>query len=471
MTLSVRTRLWLVSSVVFGVLLSIIGAIAYRVFAHQLDADATATLVEKTSGLHGYLRFDGGVPVLSFNPDDPVQAAFVYEATRYYQVFDALSGRLVAQSDAMESMGLSFTRAEVRQFAEEPQVIDLRTDYGRLRVSNTVIVPRFGEAYLVQIGTSLDPMDRALGRLLVLLLIAVPLGVLALVAVGKWSGDVALAPLLDLADAADAIDINELGRRLPVRGVGDEVDEVAHAFNDTLGRLEHAIGDMRQFGAALAHELRTPLAVLRADIETALSEAQSGADLERRLAGQLEAIDQLKRLIDQLLTLARAEAGEIRLERAAVDLGALARTICDQLDLVAQAKHVTLQCEAAVPVPVQGDRSWLERLLLNLLDNAIKFTPDGGRVGVRVVRDGSTGRVDVSDTGVGMSAEELPHIFERFYRADPSRTSSTEGVGLGLSLAKWIIDRHGGTIDVTSAPGKGSTFTLRLPSDTSHLTS
>ena len=468
MTLSVRARLWLVSSAVFGVLLSVIGAIAYRVFAHQLDADATATLVEKTSGLHGYLRFDGGLPILAFNPNDPVQAAFVYEATRYYQVFDVLSGRLVAQSDAMESMRLAFTRAEVRQFAEQPQVIDLRTEYGRLRVSNTLVVPRPGEAYLVQIGTSLDPMDRALGRLLVLLLTGVPLGLLTLVMVGKWSADFALAPLLDLADAADTIDINEPGRRLPVRGVGDEVDEVAHAFNDTLGRLEHAIGDMRQFGAALAHELRTPLAVLRADVETALREAQSGADIERRLAGQLEEIDKLKRLIDQLLTLARADAGEIRLERTAVDLGALASAICDQLELVAQAKHVALECAGAGPVLVQGDRSWLERLLLNLLDNAIKFTPDGGRVSVRVARDGAWARVEVSDTGVGMSRDELPHIFERFYRADPSRSSSTEGVGLGLSLAKWIVDRHDGTIEAASEPGKGSTFTIRLPADTSH---
>jgi heavy metal sensor kinase len=462
-TLSVRSRLWLASSAVFGVLLSLIGAIAYRVFALQLDADATATLIEKTSGLHGYMRFDGGLPILAFDSGDPVQAAFVYEATRYYQVFDADSGRLLVQSDAVESMGLAFTRDEVRQFCATPQIIDIRTDFGRVRLSNTLIAPGPGEAYLLQVGTSLDPMDRALGRLLVLLVASLPLGLLALVLVGRWSADFALAPLLDLAVAADRIDIAELGRRLPVREVGDEVDEVARAFNQTLGRLEHAVGEMRQFGAALAHELRTPLAVLRGDIEMALSELRAGTAIDRRLAGQLEEIDKLKRLIDQLLTLARAEAGEIAIARTPVDLSAMARSIVEQLELVAQEKSIALTCEASDGVVVPGDRSWLERLLLNLLDNAIKFTAPGGRVTVRVTRDTERAVLEVIDTGVGMPPDVVPRVFDRFFRADPSRSRATEGVGLGLSLAKWIVDRHHGTIDLISAPGEGSTFRVKFP--------
>ena len=463
MTLSVRARLWLVSSAVFGLLLSVIGTIAYRVFAHQLDADATATLVEKTNGLRGYLRFQAGLPVLAFNPNDPVQAAFVYEATRYYQIYDAISGRLIVQSDAIESMRVVFTRAEVRQFVDDARLIKLATEYGRLRLSNTVVLAGPGEAYLLQVGTSLDPMDRALGRLLILLIAAAPLGLIALVLVGRWSADFALAPLLELAGAADRIDIADLARRLPVRGVGDEVDEVAQAFNHTLGRLEQAIGEMRQFGAALAHELRTPLTILRGDIEMTRAEARTGVDIERRLAGQLEEIDKLKRLIDQLLTLARAEAGEITIARAAVDLQAMIAVLTDQLELVAQEKGVTLRCEFAEPVTVTGDASWLERVLLNLLDNAIKFTPAGGAVVVRLSREDQWARIDVSDTGVGMAPDVVSHVFERFYRADPSRSSATVGVGLGLSLAKWIVERHGGRIAVTSAPNTGTTVTVHLP--------
>jgi len=171
-------------------------------------------------------------------------------------------------------------------------------------------------------------------------------------------------------------------------------------------------------------------------------------------------------LIDQILTLARAESGEIRLTFAPVDVGELAASLVEQLEPVAQARTIDLRCERNGTVMVNADAGWLQRLLLNLLDNAIKFTPDGGRVGVRVSRDGAMARIEVSDTGVGMSREELPHIFERFYRADPSRSSSTEGVGLGLSLAKWIVDRHRGTIEAASEPGKGSTLTVRLPAGT-----
>jgi signal transduction histidine kinase len=241
------------------------------------------------------------------------------------------------------------------------------------------------------------------------------------------------------------------------------VDEVALAFNQTLGRLERAVGEMRQFGAALAHELRTPLTVLRGEIEMALADARAGVNIERRLAGQLEEIDKLKRLIDQLLTLARAEAGELTIARAPVNLGAMIETLTDQLELVAQEKGVALRCECAEPATVAGDASWLERVLLNLLDNAIKFTPAGGTVLVRLAREGTSARVDVSDTGVGMAPDVVPHVFERFYRADPSRSSATEGVGLGLSLAKWIVERHGGRIEVASTPGKGSTFSVFLP--------
>jgi heavy metal sensor kinase len=288
-----------------------------------------------------------------------------------------------------------------------------------------------------------------------------PAGLLAAVLIGRWMAGIALAPLSRLAAAARAVDVADLQQRLPLRGTGDELDDVALAFNDALERLERVVGEMRQFSAALAHELRTPLAALRGEIEMAMR-PEPGTDPRRRLVSQLEELDKLKRLIDQILTLARAEAGEIPIARDAVDLGAMSASLVDQLDLVAQAKAITLQCEADHAVVVKGDARWLERLLLNLVDNALKFTPAGGRVEIRVARDAGAARIEVRDTGAGMPPEVLPHIFERFFRADPARPSA-EGVGLGLSLAKWIVDRHNGRIDVSSKAGRGSTFTVRLP--------
>ncbi len=462
MTLTLRSRLTLIYTAVFGVLLVATSVAFYRVLAYQLDADVTANLSELTTGLHGYLRFGNPIPAVVFDPTDPAEAAFVEEATRYYQVFDADSGQLLVQSDAMRPLGLEFSPPEVRQFRDQRQIFDVNTDYGRLRLSNSVLTPGNGHSYLLQVGVSLVPMDRALERFLFLLLTGVPAGLIVTFVIGRWMARFALTPLSRLAESTRTINIADLGRRLPVRGARDELDNVATAFNDTLERLEHAIGEMRQFSTALAHELRTPLAALRGDIEMTMLQRTDEA-LQQRFASQLEEIDRLKRLIDQILVVAQAEAGQIPLAVDAVDLGTLAATLVDQIEPVAQSKGIAMRCDHADDVVVQGDAEWLKRLVLNLLDNAIKFTPDGGRVVVDVSRMGAVARLAVRDTGVGIDPDVQPHIFERFFRADPARSRGVEGVGLGLSLAKWIVDRHHGRIDVDSQPGQGSTFTISLP--------
>jgi len=182
----------------------------------------------------------------------------------------------------------------------------------------------------------------------------------------------------------------------------------------------------------------------------------------RRMSSQLEEFDKLSRLINRLLTLARAEAGEIHIAHARVDIARCATSIVEQMEPVAEARRIALSCESPDEIVVIGDAGWLERLLLILLDNAIKFTPEEGRVSVRVGREGATAKLDVRDSGPGISPEAMPHLFERFYRADPARSRETEGAGLGLALAWWIADAHQGAIEVTSRPGAGSTFTVRL---------
>jgi signal transduction histidine kinase len=198
-------------------------------------------------------------------------------------------------------------------------------------------------------------------------------------------------------------------------------------------------------------------------MELALLRPRSDSEWRASAGSQIEEIDKLTRMVNQLLTLARAEAGEIPLAHDAVDLGALAATVTEQLEPVAQARDLDLRCVVHQPVTVTGDGGWLERLLLNLLDNAIKYTPARGHILVGVSREHNHARLDVADSGPGIHADAIPHIFERFYRVDPSRSSTVEGAGLGLSLVKWIVDRHQGRIDVRSEPGKGSTFTIWLP--------
>jgi len=463
-TFTLRSRLTLLYTVLFGVLLAVIAAVSYHVLAYQLDADVSANLTELTTGLHGYLRFPDDRPTVIFDQTDPAQAAFVEEATRYYQVFNARTGELIVQSDALRPLGLEFTPAEVRQFGDRPVNLDLDTDYGRIRLSNSVLTPAASQIFLLQVGVSLAPMDAALKRFFILLVMSVPAGLIVTFVIGRWMAGVALRPLMRLADVARSIDIGDLRPRLPIRGARDELDVVATAFNDTLGRLQHAVGEMRQFSTALAHELRTPLAALRGEVEMAMRQSGGADEAGRRFASQLEEIDKLKRLIDQVLTLARAEAGEIQLAPQAIDLGELARGLVDQLEPVAQAKGVGLRSEPVdARVVVDADPNWLERLVLNLIDNAIKFTPAGGTITVSVLRSEGSARLAVQDTGIGIAPDLIPQIFERFFRVDPARSPGVEGVGLGLSLVKWIVVRHHGRIEVDSEPGRGSTFTVFLP--------
>lgn len=461
--LTLRTKLTLSYTILLAVLLSAIGLVYYRALAGQLDADATEELAELTSGIHGYLRIAGGEVTLDYDRNDPEQAAFVERAGRYFQAYDVVSGQLLLQSPALVPLGVQYTPAEIRAFAAEPRDIDVLTDRGRLRLSNSLFTPAPGATYLVQVGVRLNVIDAALSWFLALLLWSlVPCVVIAMIA-GRWMAGRALAPLARLAAETHAIDVSDLGRRLTVRGGGDELDAVAHAFNDTLERLERAVGDMKQFSTALAHELRTPLAALRGDTELALLHARSPEEYRRGLASQLEELDRLAHLITDLLTLARAEAGDIPLAADPVDLDALARSVCQSLAPVAEARGLTLTCTGSEGTVVRGDAGWLERLLLNLVDNAIAFTPAGGQVFVRVSQGEGSGRIEVRDTGIGIASADLPRLFERFYQADPSRSARGGGIGLGLSLARWIARRHNGTIEVASEPGRGSAFTVRLP--------
>lgn len=477
MTLTLRMRLAAISAAVFGVLLAGLSVLSYEVLGRRLDADVTERLGELTAGLHGYLRFadDAATATLSFDANDDDAAAFVHEATRYFQIYDVSSGNLLAESPGLTPLALHLTRGEVEGFHAAPRSFDIQTEYGRLRFSNSAGATPGGRPYLLQVGVPLKAMDDALARYRDLLLWRVPIALLAAVAASWWLSKFALLPLTRVAAAAQTIDVRTLERRLPVRGAGDELDRVVEAFNATLGRLEEAVGHMRQFSAAMAHELRTPLAALRGEIDLAWHAPGATAAQRDRFGSQLEEIDRLTRLIDRILTLARAEAGEIKLARAPVDLTELACRLVEQLEPIAAAKSIDLRCEGAtfaspeaaspsnVSVMVEGDAGWLERLLLNLVDNALKFTPDQGRVTIRVARDGGHARIDVEDTGMGLTPEDARRVFERFFRADASRSSATEGAGLGLSLVQWIAEQHGGAVAVRSRPGEGSTFTVTLP--------
>jgi heavy metal sensor kinase len=273
----------------------------------------------------------------------------------------------------------------------------------------------------------------------------------------------ALKPVDQMTRTALRISGEHLDERLQETDSGDELDRLAKTLNDMLGRLNSAFHQMRQFSADASHELQTPLTILKGEMEVALRSQRSPEEYQRILGSGLEEIDRINHLVDGLLLLARADAGVLRLDLQPVDVTTLLQEVGAQMKVVADDRSISLNTDIIAPVSVHGDRAQLRRLVLNLVDNAIKYTPAGGRVtlSLRAEHDGAF--LVISDTGIGLSADEQQRIFDRFHRTTETRARDQRGVGLGLSIARSIVEAHGGRIDVESTPGKGSTFTVCLP--------
>lgn len=277
---------------------------------------------------------------------------------------------------------------------------------------------------------------------------------------GYWMSGRALRPVDEISRAATRISAEDLSARLPSSGVGDELDRLSGVLNAMLQRLQSAFSRVTEFTADASHELRTPIAVIQTTAELMQSRPRT-VDEHREAWRRVETETQrTAQLIGDLLLLARSDAGKTELEFTAIDLSGVARSAAEEMRVIAEAKGLSFAVEAAQPCPIKGDSEALRRVICILLDNAIKFTPAPGNVTVSV---SSQGVVNISDTGIGIPAAEIPKIFDRFYRVSKDRSRATGGAGLGLSIAHWIIARHQGQIQVTSKPQEGSTFTIAFP--------
>jgi heavy metal sensor kinase len=321
-----------------------------------------------------------------------------------------------------------------------------------------------GELFFVVVGQSLRDVQRAQTQMILLLAVANPLALLLASLGGLWLASRALSPVDRLTRAAERIGRGNLSERVEEYRSQDEIGRLATTFNQMIGRLEQAFERERRFTADASHELKTPLAILRGDIEVALRRERAPEEYQRVLRSSLEEIQRLTKLTDDLLTLARSDAGETVLDLERVQLDVLASEACAYIAPLAESAGVALSYDSPVsPVVVDGDQKRLKQLLVNLLDNAIKYTPAGGSARLSLSVKDSSATIEVTDTGRGIPAASLSHIFERFYRQTDPRDSRVTGFGLGLAITKWIVDAHGGTIEAESQEGRGARFTVRLP--------
>ena len=334
-----------------------------------------------------------------------------------------------------------------------------------VRLLTLPVIERGRIIHLVQVAMPLESADMARSRFLLILLGLIPLA-LGGAGIGGWFlARHALAPVDAMVEAARAIEAEDLSRRIEAANSTDELGRLAAVLNAMLARLERAFAAVRHFSADAAHELRTPLTILKGELEVALRSPPTPAEYRHVLVSCLEEVDRLSALVADLLFLARSDSGNMSIARTPVDLTAVLRDVCAALGALAETAHITLQSETPTELWTRGSETMLFRLMFNLGENAIKYTPEGGTVTLTLEPRGTEACLSVTDTGAGIALEEQRHIFDRFYRTDPARSHAQNrgGSGLGLALARSIVLAHEGRIRVASSLGRGSCFTVRLP--------
>lgn len=462
-SIGARLTVWYTS--LLTVTFLILGGTTYGLLAYSLSRDMDSALNGVAEAMAERTRLGNTTPV----PTD-IDALFrrffgFSPLDRYIDLYDP-RGRPDPRHSHPRPTGLSISPQALKNASQgfsTFETIETTGDYP-VRVLTMPVIESGRIANLLQVGMSLENMFRTRRRFLLNMASVLPLGLLFAGGGGWLLTRRTLRPVDRMTRTAQRISGEHLNERIEETGSDDELDRLAQTLNDMLDRLDDSFHQIRQFSADASHELQTPLTILKGEMEVALRSPRSPEEYQRVLNSGLEEIERINHLAAGLLLLARADSGVLRLDLQPLDLLDLVQEICDQMRVIAQAHAITLHAGLPESVFVRGDREHLRRLLLNLVDNAIKYTPAGGRVNLSLQSDGDWASLMVADTGIGLSKDEHQLIFNRFHRSTDTRSRDARGVGLGLSIARSIADAHAGRIEVESTLGQGSTFTLLLPS-------
>jgi len=340
----------------------------------------------------------------------------------------------------------------------------LRFEAGnRMLIQSMALTTADGGRFLVESGAPYNQIEVVLHGLLLTLAIYMPFVVSLAVAGGYWLMRRSLAPVDEITKRAEGITSTNLGERLPDIRTGDELERLSASLNRMIGRLDDAFQHINRFSADASHELRTPLTILQLELEGIAQNHRDNGSLSDQIGSALEETDRMSRIVESLLAISRLDAGEAKMDKTRLDLGELAASTGNEMVLLAEEKSIRLRMHTTAGVQVEGDRTRLQQVIVNLIDNAVKYTQQGGEVDITVGVDGKTAVLEVSDNGPGISAYALPHVFERFYRADKARSRASGGAGLGLSIVKAICAVHNADVNVSSQEGRGTTFRVELP--------
>jgi heavy metal sensor kinase len=451
----VRLTLWYVLLV--AAILAAFSAVLYLSLRQVLYENLNDSLDNRADIVLALLTYEDGRPGLSGVdfPGDPV------EGEHFTRVFDS-SGQVTFDNSVPESSAPIGEDAVAAALNGTSSRRSAETDGDRLRILTAPIVRDSEVVGAVQVGLTEDDAREALRILLVIIAIAYPLTLAATSAGGVFLAGRALSPIDRLTRVARQITAEGLSQRLDLALPDDEVGRLARTFDEMIARLDQSFARQRQFTADASHELRTPLTAIKGQAEVALQRDRATADYKEALAAINGEVDRMIRLVTSLLTLARADAGQIPIAREPVSLAAVVGAAVEQVAPGAAEKTISLRVGSGQDVQLVADQDLLLQLTLNLLDNAVKYTPAGGSVEVRWTASGEDAEIRVTDTGPGIPPEDLPRIFDRFYRVDQARSRAEGGAGVGLSISRWIAEAHGGSISAESTSG-GATFIVRIP--------
>jgi len=452
--MSLRLRLTILYSAITGGILLIFGILLYSLVNILLVAQVDSTLSQTTSDLLVGWRVGPAGELSQETLPQLNLTSFVY-----YQIWDN-NGRLHSSSPGLGQISQPFDPIGYQSKRSIFHESIVQTVH--LRVLNVPLEAGGRPIGTLQVAASLTMVDTTRQSLIQTILIIAVAAIIFAALLSWFFNARVLSPLVDITESALRISgADDLSQRIPQRGPeNDEMGRLVTAFNDTLGRLEQLFSSQQRFLADVSHELRTPLTVIKGNAD--LMRRMQKVDKES-LDNIEDEADRLTRLVGDLLLEAQAESGKLPLHFAPVELDTLLLEVFKEMRVLAR-ERVQLKLPEIDQIVINGDRDRLKQVLINLVSNAIKYTPQGGEVFLSLGKVGDNARLIVRDTGLGIPSEDLPHIFERFYRAEKSRSrSKVGGFGLGLSIAYWIVNHHGGQIEVDSAEGKGTTFCIYLP--------
>jgi heavy metal sensor kinase len=455
---SIRVRLTLWYVLLLGVIMFAFSAGVYLAMRNSLYDSLDESLELRAEALLNAVTYDAGVPTLGAaaaegNPEPGEDYVRLYDRNGAVLFDNSLGFAGLAEPNSAVSRALSGGTA-------------VRTDEGESRHYRTRFVPLRRGLEIVgalEVGSNDEDVRDTSQRLLIIILVAFPLTIAGVGLAGVFLAGRTLSPIDRLTRLAQRITAEDLSQRLRLDLPDDEVGRLARTFDEMIARLDASFQRQRQFTADASHELRTPLTSIKGQVEVALQRDRETEAYQEVLRAVNTEVDRMIRLVSSLLTMARADAGQIPLDRQPTRLRESIAGAVDYYSAVAEEIGVTLEMRGGPEISLSADDDLLLQLWLNLLDNAVKHTPAGGRVSVSWSSAEGYVSIEFADTGSGISTEHLPHIFDRFYRADTSRSRREGGAGLGLSISRWVAEAHGGTIDVRSAPGQGSSFIVRLP--------